>query len=33
MNRQERVIFTVYVALTTMSGLFLATTGVLWSLG
>jgi hypothetical protein len=33
MNRQERAIFSVYVALTTMGGLFLAATGVLWSVG
>jgi hypothetical protein len=30
MNRQERVIFRVYVALLVLSVLFLAATGVLW---
>jgi hypothetical protein len=33
MNRQERVIFTVYVVLGILVVLFLAATGVLWWLG
>jgi hypothetical protein len=33
LNRQERVIFTVYVVLGILIALFLAVTGVLWLLG
>jgi hypothetical protein len=33
MNRQERVIFTVYVVIGILIVLFLAATGVLWWLG
>jgi hypothetical protein len=33
MNRQERVIFTVYVVMGILIVLFLATTGVAWWLG
>ena len=33
MNRQERVIFTVYIAMGTLIVLFLAATGVVWWLG
>jgi hypothetical protein len=33
MNRQERVIFTVYVVLAVLVVLFLAATGLLWWLG
>jgi hypothetical protein len=33
MNRQERVVFTVYVVLAILVVLFVAATGLLWWLG